>query len=117
MTDDEKEKEMDFIKIDGISTYEDISNFYLAKGWGCKSCGWLQSREWWQCSGDTYCEICKVNILVPLGDVVLHQYPRTGLAGMSFEYEPNSFGFEYAEHMRKDFERVYGDQPWSWNHS
>jgi len=105
---------MDFIEIDGIRTYEDISNFYLAQGWGCKNCGQLQSRRWWQCSGDTYCDRCKINVLAPLGDVTLHEYPKTGGPGMKFEYDENAFGFEYATHMRKEFQRVYGNQPWSW---
>ena len=107
---------MDFIVQDGIRTYEDISNFYLAQGWGCKSCGQLQSESWYQCSGDTHCKRCTINILEPLGDVDIHEYPRAkeGETILAYVYQGDAFGFEYAEYQRKEFERIYGNQPWSW---
>lgn len=100
---------MDFMLMDGIRTYNDIANFFAAKGWGCKQCGKLHSSSWWQCSGDTYCWTCKKLMNMELRGLVWHEYPQVdGDRGMQFDYDEASAGFDYAAWQRQEFERIFG---------
>lgn len=93
-----------------INTYEDVQRWFCAYGWGCKSCGNLYSPEWYQCSGDTYCQRCKDMMDAELADLEWWQYPHTAdrKGTMVFPYTADSFGFEYAAGTRQQFERIYG---------
>lgn len=93
-----------------IANYEDLQRWFCAYGWGCKSCGKLYSPEWFQCSGDTYCQRCKADMDAELNGLDWYQFPHTAdLKGtQDFPYTDDSFGFEYAAQMRVEHERIYG---------
>lgn len=103
---------MGFIVMNGVETYEDMQNWFCAHGWGCKWCGKLYSPNWYQASGDTYCQRCKDLMDVDPGDVVFHEYPRLAdtnqRVALVFAKNKDNFGFTYAAQMRKDFERMMG---------
>ncbi len=104
--DDEKENDMNW----NIKTYQDVQALYLAIGWGCKCCGRLNSAEWHESSGDTYCAGCKNHIKAELPDAQFTQYPQ-GTCLVVIQEDPDSQGFDVAANMRQEHERVYGYLP------
>lgn len=91
-------------------TYQDVTALYLALGFGCKSCGRLNSISWNECSGDTYCQGCKNMMLSEQPKLKFTEYPH-GPLNIEVKYDARSEGFAQAAYQRMDFERIYGYLP------